>query len=94
MEVSYSITLHPLVTARDIPRLDAFLRQTIRDAIREKLTKRPEVYGKPLRYTLKGCRSLRVGDHRVVFQIQRRIVHIVAVIHRRTEYRGVEQRLH
>jgi len=93
MEVSYSITLHPQVTASDIPRLDAFLRQTVRDAIREKLTKRPEVYGKPLRYTLKSCRTLRVGDYRVVFQIQQEIVHIVAIIHRRTEYKGVEARI-
>ena len=94
MEVSYSITLHPLVIAQDIPRLDPSLRQTVRDAVREKLTKRPEVYGKPLRYGLKGCWSLRVGDYRVVFQIQQKIVHIVAIIHRRTEYKGVEQRLH
>lgn len=94
MEVSYSITLHPLVVTHDIPRLDPFLRQTIRDAIREKLTKRPEVYGKPLRYDLKGCRTLRVGDYRVVFQIQQKIVHIVGIIHRRTEYKGIEQRLH
>jgi mRNA interferase RelE/StbE len=94
MEVSYSVTLHPHVTAHDIPRLDAFLRQTIRDAIRVKLTKRPEAYGKPLRYSLKSCRALRIGDYRVIFQIQQKIVHIVAIIHRKTGYKGAEQRLH
>lgn len=93
MEVRYSLTLHPLVTARDIPRLDTFWRQTVRDAIREKLRTSPEIYGKSLRHTLKGCRTLRVGDYRVVFRIDRRVVRIIAIIHRSEGYKGLERRL-
>jgi len=93
MEVKYSITLHPLVTANDIPRLDTFWRITIRNAVREKIAKSPELYGKPLRQSLKGCRSLRVGDYRVVFQIKSRIVHLVAIVHRSSKYRGIERRI-
>ena len=93
MEVRYSITLHPLVTSHDIPRLDAFWRHEIRDAVRAKLTTEPELYGKPLRQSLKGCRGLRVGDYRVVFQIRPRTVHIFAVVHRSGKYKGVGKRV-
>ena len=93
MGVKYSITLHPLVTALDIPALDAFWRRTVRDAIREKLQMNPGVFGKPLRRTLKGCRTLRVGDYRVVFQIRSRTIHVVAIIHRSSNYEGIARRL-
>ena len=93
MEVRYSIWLHPTVTARDIPKLDAFWRRTIHDDIRSKLTKDPELYGKPLRHTLKGCWSLRVGDYRVVYQVDKEVVQVIAVIHRSRGYEGVITRL-
>ncbi len=93
MEINYSITLHSAVTTRDIPKLDTFWRYAIRDAIREKLTTRPEVYGKPLRQTLKGCRVLRVGDYRIVFHIQQRVVRIVAITHRSSDYKDIEKRI-
>lgn len=93
MEIGYSVVLEPLVTARDIPRLDTFWRHTIRDAIREKLTVNPDIYGKPLRQSLKGCRALRVGDYRVVFQIQQKVIHVIVIIHRSTKYKGVEKRI-
>ena len=93
MGVRYSVTLHPLVTTHDIPRLDTFWRHTVRDAIRVKLRANPEIYGKPLRRALKGCRTLRVADYRIVFQIRSTTVHIVAIIHRSTNYHGVGKRL-
>jgi mRNA-degrading endonuclease RelE of RelBE toxin-antitoxin system len=93
MEVAYSITLHPLVTTHDIPKLDSFWRITVRDAIRGKLKTNPYVYGKPLRHDLKSCRTMRVADYRVVFQIRPKVVHIIAIIHRSTDYKGVAQRL-
>jgi mRNA interferase RelE/StbE len=93
MEIRYSITLHPLVTSLDIPRLDAFWRHAIRDVIREKLTSHPEIFGKPLRRTLKGCRTLRVENYRVVFQIQKKTIHVIAIIHRSTKYKGIEKRV-
>lgn len=92
MEVRYSITLHRLVTSHDIPRLDAFWRHEIRDAVRTKLTTEPDLYGKPLRQSIKGHRSLRVGDYRVVYRIEQKIIRIVAIIHRSAKYKGVEKR--
>ena len=93
MEVRYSITLHPLVINEDIPRLDTFWRHEIRDAVRAKLTTKPELYGKPLRQSLKGHRSLRVGDYRVVYRIERKVVRIIAIFHRSDKYKGIEKRI-
>ncbi|KKW35764.1 hypothetical protein A2852_00510 [Candidatus Adlerbacteria bacterium RIFCSPHIGHO2_01_FULL_54_23] len=93
MEIRYSITLHLAVISKDIPRLDTFWRHTIRDAIREKLKTKPELYGKPLRQTLKSCRTLRIGDYRVVFKIQDITVYIVGIVHRRAKYEGIEKRI-
>lgn len=93
MEIGYSITLHSLVTARDIPTLDLFWRHEIRDAIRGKLTTYPQTFGKPLRQVLVGCWALRVGDYRVVYKIEKKTVHIIAIAHRSSKYRGIEKRV-
>ncbi len=89
---NYSIKYHRLVPD-DLARLDAFWHDEILDAIESKLFIQPELFGKPLRQTLKGCRTLRVGDYRIVFQIEKRVVRIIAIIHRSTNYKGVEKRL-
>ena len=93
MEVNYSITLHPQVISRDIPQLDVQWKIAIQSAIRTKLTTLPEIYGKPLRQTLKGYRALRVGDYRIVFQIQKKLVRIIAILHRSAGYKGIEKRI-
>ena len=93
MEVKYLITFHPLVTNEDIPRLDTFWRYETRDAIRTKLTTEPELYGKPLRESLKGYRSLRIGDYRVVYRIEKRVVKVIAIVHRSGKYKGIEKRM-
>ena len=92
MEINYSISLHPQVISKDIPQLDAQWKIEIRSAIRTKLTTLPEIYGKPLRQTLKGCRTLRVGDYRVVFKIEKKSVRVIAIQHRREGYARVEKR--
>ena len=93
MEVGYAIVHHPLVIAEDLTRIDPYWRHEIRDAVRAKLTTSPEVFGKPLRQSLAGHRALRVSDYRVVYRIEKKIVRIIAVIHRPTEDKGKEQRL-
>ena len=93
MGVVYSITLHPLVVSHDIPLLDTVWRKTVRDTVRNKLQAHPELYGKPLRQSLKGCRALRVGDYRVVFRIQGKKVIILAILHRSVVYEKSEKRL-
>ena len=69
----------------DISKSD---RAQIRNAIEKKLTQNPIEFGKPLQYSLKGLRRLRVGDYRVIFQIEfhRKVVLVVKIGHRRDIY--------
>ncbi len=49
----------------------------------------PEIeFGKPLQYSLKGLRRLRVGDYRMIFKIEEddKIVFVVKIGHRREVY--------
>lgn len=75
------------VVDEDIPRLAKSVRKQIRTAIEEKLTSLPIEFGKPLRYSLKGARGLRVGDWRVIYRIEPPdVVLVVKIGHRREVY--------
>lgn len=88
----YSLRYHRLVPD-DLTRLDTVWRDEVSAAIENKLLTQPEFFGKPLRQSLKGCRTLRVGDYRVVFRIEQKVLTILAIIHRSTKYKGVEKRV-
>ena len=64
------------------------VREMIRKAIEKKLTVDPIAFGKPLRYSLKGYRRLRVGDYRVIYKIieDKVLVMIVDIDHRKEVY--------
>lgn len=84
----YIVEYLDTVVQEDIPRLPASARTLIRKAIEERLTTDPVAFGKPLRYSLKGHRRLRVSDYRVVFRIDqsKKLVLIVAIKHRKDVY--------
>jgi len=69
-------------------KLPKSIREMIRIAIEKKLTVDPITFGKPLRYSLKGYRRLRVGDYRVIYRIieDKVFVLIVDVDHRKNIY--------
>jgi mRNA interferase RelE/StbE len=69
----FKITYHRKVID-DISALSTSHQNTARQAIEEKLTRAPEIFGKPLQFSLKGLRSMRVGDYRVVFQMNKKEV--------------------
>ena len=59
----------------------------IRRAIETKLTTHPFELGKPLRYSLRGARRLRVGDYRVIYRIEPpNTVLVMKIGHRREVY--------
>ena len=75
------------VVTDDIPALPKSARRQIRRAIETKLTTHPFELGKPLRYSLRGARGLRVGDYRVIYRIELPDVALVVKIgHRREVY--------
>ena len=70
----------------DIPKLSKRDKLFISRAIETKLMERPEFFGKPLRNSLKGYRSLRVGDYRIVYRIEADFVKIFVIHHRSVVY--------
>ncbi len=90
--MSFTVVYHEAVVKSDIPKLSSEWRKTIKLAIEEKLTIQPEVFGKPLRRSLKGYRKLRVGDYRVIFRIKGNTIVILLIAHRSLVYRKPHQR--
>ena len=85
--MTYRIEYLESVVRHDIPSLSATAKRQIRAAIDRKLSSRPVEFGKPLRYSLKGARRLRVGDYRVIYTIEPPdVVVIVKIGHRREVY--------
>jgi mRNA interferase RelE/StbE len=84
----YSLEYVEDVVSQDIPSLSKSARALILKAIEERLMVDPISFGKPLRYTLKGYRRLRVGRYRIVYKIddKRRTVIINAIDHRKDVY--------
>ena len=83
----YRIEYLTSVVDEDIPNLAKSVRRQVKTAIEEKLASHPIEFGKPLRYSLKGARRLRVGDWRVIYKIEPPdVVLVVKIGHRREVY--------
>lgn len=85
----YRIEYLESVVNDDIPDLSTSAKQLIQKAIEERLMVDPIGFGKPLRYSLKGHRRLRVSDYRVVYRIEslNHTVIIIAIKHRKDVYK-------
>ena len=81
--IEYDVDIEEKLRAMPKP-----IREMIRKAIDKKLTVDPIAYGKPLRYSLKGYRRLRVGDYRVIYRIveEKILIFIVDIDHRKNIY--------
>jgi mRNA interferase RelE/StbE len=89
----FELVYHPDVKKVDLPKLDSRSKAMIKRAIEERLTTRPEIFGRPLRGSLKGYWKLRVGGYRVVFKLFDEKILILAVIDRKTVYQQSERRI-
>ncbi len=89
MEVKYKVIYQDLVVKRDIPAISASVKPAIKRGIEERLMTDPIGFGKPLRYSLKGHRRLRISDYRIVYRIEpaKSTVVIVAIKHRKEVYK-------
>jgi len=76
------------VLHRHIPSLSVSVSVLIKRAIEERLMADPIGFGKPLRYSLKGYRRIRVSDYRIVYRIEPKnhVVVVVAIKHRKDIY--------
>jgi mRNA interferase RelE/StbE len=91
--MKYSIVYHSDVLKEDITRLSGVVKLRIKKNIEEKLVNNPNVFGKHLRNSLKGYWKLRVGDHRIIFQIKNKTVKIFIIQHRREVYKKIIGRI-
>jgi len=89
----FQIVYHFLVVRDDIPNLPNEWKKKIQRAIEERLATHPDLYGKPLRRSLRGYRKLRVGDYRVIFRIGKESVKILVIQHRSVVYDSAERRV-
>ncbi|MDY6839515.1 MAG: type II toxin-antitoxin system RelE/ParE family toxin [Thermodesulfobacteriota bacterium] len=90
--MAFRFVYHPDVKKVDLPKIDKKNRSMIKRALEERLATGPEVYGKPLRRTLKGYWKLRVGEYRVVFKVSKTEILILGIIHRKEVYERMERR--
>lgn len=88
----YTLAYHPLVVREDIPRLDHAIKEQIKAAIEQKLITHPDMFGVPLRRSLKSHHKLRVGDYRIVYRVHGTSVHILTIQHRSVVYRMADTR--
>lgn len=88
MEVKYTIIYQEQVVKKHIPALAGNIKNIIKKAIEDKLGYDPIRFGKPLQYSLKGHRRLRVGDYKVVYRIDTDCltVIVIAIKHRKDIY--------
>jgi mRNA interferase RelE/StbE len=91
--VRLPLFFHPSVTRSDVPRLHPLVRLRIRRALRERVSVNPTGCGKALGGTLKGLRSFRVGDYRVIYSVATDRIRILKIGHRRDVHREAEERL-
>ena len=82
----FEILYHPDVLAEDLRKINRNVLKRIKTAIENRLRRAPADYGKPLRAELKSLWRLRVGDHRIVYLIEREQVIVLRVVNRRDAY--------
>lgn len=93
MGVAFTVVYHDAVVKEDIPKLSTAASRRIQSAIETKLMTQPEVFGVPLRRSLKGYRELRVADYRVIFRIVDRTVYVLTIQHRSVVYTTADKRI-
>lgn len=88
----YKISYHSKVVD-DILHLGSSDKKRIKKAIEDKLVIDPIRFGKPLQYSLKGLRSFRVGDYRVVFILIKSEIYIIMIANRSVVYENTTKRI-
>ncbi len=84
--VSYSLRIKASA-AKELSRIERADRERLIDAI-DRLREHPLV-GAPLKGGMRGLRRTRVGDYRVLYEVQHDVlvILVVRVAHRRDAYR-------
>jgi mRNA interferase RelE/StbE len=84
--LGYEVGLRPDVVAEDLTELPANIRARIIRAVDSRLTTEPTRYGVRLSQSLGGLWKIRVGDYRIVYEIEEKKVTVWAIRHRKDVY--------
>jgi len=89
----FKVLIDELVLKKDFKKIDKTGQQRIIKTIRKKLTIKPKEFGKPLTGDLKGYWKLRIGEYRVIYEIEEEkvLVYVTWIIH---ESRLLQRRGH
>lgn len=87
---AYSIEFLDTGVVKEFNTLTQSAKAQIQKAIEERIMVNPVAFGKPLRFTLKGYRRLRVGRYRIIYRIEEahKNVVVVAIKHRKDIYKN------
>lgn len=89
----YRILYRPDILSEDLPEIPRNLQRRIVHAIETRLGTDPARYGARLRRSLSPLWKLRVGDYRVVYELEARTVRVWLIAHRKTVYSEAGRRL-
>lgn len=87
----YKLQYHEDVGNIDLSRIDKHWKEAIKKSIETRLMLNPEIFGKPLRQSLKNYYKLRVNNYRVIFRIENKKVLIIAIQHRSVVYKKISK---
>jgi mRNA interferase RelE/StbE len=81
----FQVFIDDLVFKKDFKKIDKTDQIRIIKTIRKKLTAEPEKFGRPLTGELKGYWKLRIGEFRVIYEIDKNkiLVYVIMVGYRR-----------
>jgi mRNA-degrading endonuclease RelE of RelBE toxin-antitoxin system len=74
---------------QDLKGFSSEIGRHLLEEIHEKLSLNPITFGKPLRNSLRGHRTLRMGDYRAIFRLQGKTVLVLTIRHRSRGYEGI-----
>ena len=84
--MSFTIRYVSLIDTKALAKISRKDLLSIKNKIDQKLSTHPDLFGKPLRRSLRGYWSLRVDDYRVIYRIHNKDVLIFIIEHRSIVY--------
>ncbi len=86
--MSYEVVYHSEIKETDLPKIPRNIQNRIRKAIELRLLENPVMAGKPLRQSLRGHWKMRVGDYRVIYQVDqdKSLIYVLIIGNRKDVY--------
>lgn len=87
----YQIYYHPLIP-KDLKSIPQKEQKRIQSAIQQKIAIDPTYFGQFLKGSLKPSFKFRVGDYRIIYDVQDKEIIILMISHRKEVYKQAGKR--